>query len=84
MRTVVITGPPPIQILDVTGPLEVFSNVQGYEVVLGSPEGDTMLRTSRGISLTGATQLLNIEGPIDTLLIAGGPGGRAAVMIRIS
>jgi transcriptional regulator GlxA family with amidase domain len=77
MRTVVITGPPPVQILDVTGPLEVFSNVQGYEVILGSPDRDTMLRTSRGISLTGATPLLKIEGPIDTLLIVGGPGAES-------
>jgi transcriptional regulator GlxA family with amidase domain len=74
MRTVVITGPPPVQILDVTGPLEVFSQVPGYEIVLGSPNGDDVLRTNRGISLTGARPLSDLDAPIDTLLIAGGPG----------
>jgi transcriptional regulator GlxA family with amidase domain len=74
MRKVVITGPPPIQILDVTGPLEVFSSVPGYEIVLGSPDGDRALHSNRGISLTGAKPLVEIDGPIDTLMIAGGPG----------
>jgi transcriptional regulator GlxA family with amidase domain len=77
MRTVVITGPPPVQILDVTGPLEVFSQVPGYEVVLGSPDGNTELRTNRGISLTGAKPLAEIDGPIDTLMIVGGPGAES-------
>jgi transcriptional regulator GlxA family with amidase domain len=74
MRTVVITGPPPVQILDVTGPLEVFSQVPGYEIIVGSPDGDDALRTNRGISLGGARPLSDLDAPIDTLLIAGGPG----------
>jgi transcriptional regulator GlxA family with amidase domain len=77
MRTVVITGPPPVQILDVTGPLEVFSQVPGYEIVLASPEGDNALRTNRGISLSPAQSLYDLDGPIDTLLIAGGPGAES-------
>lgn len=74
MRTVVITGPPPVQILDVAGPLEVFSQVPGYEVILGSPEAEDVLRTHRGISLSSARSLADLDMPIDTLLIAGGPG----------
>jgi len=77
MRTIVITGPPPVQILDVTGPLEVFSQVPGYEIVLGSPEGDNALRTSRGISLSPAQSLYDLDGPIDTLMVAGGPGAES-------
>jgi hypothetical protein len=36
MRKVVIVGPPPVQVLDVTGPLEVFSSADGYDVTIGS------------------------------------------------
>jgi transcriptional regulator GlxA family with amidase domain len=79
MRKIVITGPPPVQILDVTGPLEVFSEAPGYEVVLGTPENSNVLRTSRGFALTGALPLKSIAGPIDTLLIAGGPGAENGI-----
>jgi transcriptional regulator GlxA family with amidase domain len=74
MRKVVITGPPPVQVLDVTGPLEVFASIPGYEVILGSPDEDNVLRTHRGFSLTNAKPLSEIEGSIDTLMIAGGLG----------
>jgi transcriptional regulator GlxA family with amidase domain len=79
MRRIVITGPPPVQILDVAGPLEVFSSAPEYELVLSSPDGADVLRTSRGIGLTGAIPLGDISDPIDTLLIAGGPGAENGV-----
>jgi transcriptional regulator GlxA family with amidase domain len=74
MRRVVIVGPPPVQVLDVTGPLEVFSNVPGYKVEIATPDGDHQLRTNRGFSLTDAIPIQDVSGPIDTLVIAGGPG----------
>ncbi|SNT33208.1 Transcriptional regulator GlxA family, contains an amidase domain and an AraC-type DNA-binding HTH domain [Granulicella rosea] len=74
MRRVVIVGPPPVQILDVTGPLEVFSNAPGYEVVLANPGPERTLRTNRGLTLGEAVPIAELTGPIDTLLIAGGPG----------
>jgi len=74
MRTVVISGPPPVQILDVTGPLEVFSNVPDYQVEVVSSDGSDQLMTNRGIKLTGAVPRDGVSGPIDTLVIAGGPG----------
>jgi transcriptional regulator GlxA family with amidase domain len=77
MRRIVISGPPPVQILDVTGPLEVFSNVPDYRVQLVSADGTDRLTTNRGISLSGAISLDNVEGPIDTLVIAGGPGAES-------
>jgi transcriptional regulator GlxA family with amidase domain len=83
MRKIVITGPPPVQILDVTGPLEVFSNAVDYEVILGTPENGGILRTSRGFALTGALSLSDITGPIDTLMIAGGPGAESGVYDEI-
>jgi transcriptional regulator GlxA family with amidase domain len=74
MRKVVIVGPPPVQILDVTGPLEVFSSAGGYEVVLGNPGQERTLQTNRDIALTEALPIHEITGAIDTLVIAGGPG----------
>jgi transcriptional regulator GlxA family with amidase domain len=74
MRKVVITGPPPVQILDVTGPLEVFSNAPGYEIQLANPGLERTLRTNRGVMLADATPIADVQGPIDTLVIAGGPG----------
>jgi transcriptional regulator GlxA family with amidase domain len=74
MRRVVISGPPPVQILDVTGPLEVFSCASGYQVQLVAFDDSGHLPTSRGFSLAGAIPLQHISGPLDTLVIAGGPG----------
>jgi transcriptional regulator GlxA family with amidase domain len=74
MRKVVITGPPPVQILDVTGPLEVFSNAPGYDIQLANPGLERTLKTNRGVMLADATPIADVEGPIDTLVIAGGPG----------
>jgi transcriptional regulator GlxA family with amidase domain len=79
MRRIVITGPPPVQVLDVTGPLEVFSHASGYEVLLASTDDSHLLQTSRGFALTGAIPLRELDSPIDTLLIAGGPGAESGV-----
>lgn len=77
MRKVVIVGPPPVQILDVTGPLEVFSNASGYEMVLGTPSAERWLETHRGVPLGNAVPIEEIHGPIDTLIVAGGPGAES-------
>lgn len=74
MRKVVIVGPPPVQILDVTGPLEVFSNAPDYEVQLANPGTDRTLQTNRGLVLGNVTPVSEIAGAIDTLVVAGGPG----------
>jgi transcriptional regulator GlxA family with amidase domain len=79
MRRIVITGPPPIQILDVTGPLEVFASAPEYQVVLASADGSDVLQTNRGFALTGAVPLNEISGSIDTLLVVGGPGAEGGV-----
>jgi transcriptional regulator GlxA family with amidase domain len=73
MRKVVISGPPRVQILDVTGPLEVFSNVADYQVTLVSSDGRDQLMTNCGIKLAGAAPRDSVSGLIDTLIIAGGP-----------
>jgi transcriptional regulator GlxA family with amidase domain len=79
MRKVVITGPPPVQVLDVAGPLEVFASVEGYEVVVGSWDGSRSLETNRNVALTNAVPLKTLKGPIDTLVVAGGPGAESGV-----
>src|ERR1700756_1617061 len=77
MRKVVIVGPPPVQVLDVTGPLEVFSNAPDYEIQLANPGFERTLQTNRGLVLADATPIADVHGPIDTLVIAGGPGAES-------
>lgn len=77
MRKVVISGPPPVQVLDVTGPLEVFSNVPDYHVEIAASDDSDQLQTNRGLKLGGAVPRNSISGSIDTLIIAGGPGAES-------
>lgn len=79
MRKVVIVGPPPVQVLDVTGPLEVFSNAPGYEIQLANPGIERELRTHRSLVLANAIPIAEIRGAIDTLIIAGGPGAESGI-----
>jgi transcriptional regulator GlxA family with amidase domain len=77
MRRIVISGPPPVQVLDVTGPLEVFSNVPDYQITLVASDNSNQLQTNRGIRLAGAVPRDRISGQIDTLVVAGGPGAES-------
>jgi transcriptional regulator GlxA family with amidase domain len=79
MRKIIIAGPPPVQILDVTGPLEVFSSAPDYQVQLATSEAGNTLQTSRGIFLGKAIPITRITSPIDTLIIAGGPGAESGI-----
>ncbi|MEO6115338.1 MAG: AraC family transcriptional regulator, partial [Pseudolysinimonas sp.] len=64
------------QILDVSGPSEVFStasrflSIPPYRTQVVSATGGAMLSTSGMEFLT--TAIADVEGPIDTLMIAGG------------
>jgi transcriptional regulator GlxA family with amidase domain len=78
-RKIVIAGPPPVQVLDVTGPLEVFSNADGYDVTVGTPGPERTLETNRRFALTDAAPVTEIGGPIDTLVVAGGPGAETGI-----
>jgi transcriptional regulator GlxA family with amidase domain len=77
MRKVVFVGAPPVQVLDVTGPLEVFSNGPDYEIQLANPGTERTLQTNRALVLADATPIRDIHGRIDTLVIAGGPGAES-------
>jgi transcriptional regulator GlxA family with amidase domain len=75
----VIVGPQPVQVLDVTGPIEVFSNAKGYDITIGTPGPQRRLETNRRFALSDAVPITEITGPIDTLMIAGGPGAETGI-----
>jgi transcriptional regulator GlxA family with amidase domain len=85
---IVIVALPPAQMLDITGPLEVFSMANGclagagkpaaYDIVLAAPEAGPV-KTTSGISLMATHSLYDPALCADTILIAGGPGARMAV-----
>jgi transcriptional regulator GlxA family with amidase domain len=85
-RVVEVLAFPAVQLLDVTGPLQVFAStndivaeaggVRPYAVRVVAP-GGASVTASAGLSL--ATEVLPpIEAPIDTLVVAGGQGVEAA------
>ncbi|UGQ49138.1 GlxA family transcriptional regulator [Massilia endophytica] len=84
---VVIVAFPPAQMLDISGPLDVFAmaNVlsrnagqpEPYELVLAAPEAGPLATTS-GVSLLATHSLHDPALTADTLLVAGGPGARQA------
>src|SRR3954447_9433801 len=78
-RKVVIVGPQPVQVLDVTGPIEVFSNAKGYDITIATPGPRRTLETNRRFALSDAVPITEITGPIDTLIIAGGPGAETGI-----
>lgn len=64
---------PPVQILDLTGPFEVFSRCGGYQVELVSSEAGPVT-SSCGLTLGTATHFLDVRGPADTIVVPGGGG----------
>jgi transcriptional regulator GlxA family with amidase domain len=89
MRVVMVVYPD-VQVLDVTGPLEVFANANRrldqlgdrraprYELELVAPEAGSVRSTS-GLALGPVRALRDFRGPVDTLLVAGGDGSRQAI-----
>ena len=82
MRRVVIVVFPEVQTLDVTGPAEVFRAATllrppGYEVIVAAVESSPLATST--VSFVPDARLDEIDGPLDTLLVAGGEGTRRAV-----
>lgn len=75
-QQIVIVTFPSAQILDVTGPLEVFSSASRflpfarYRTVIVSTHGGPVVSTSGLEFLT--TPIADVLGPIDTLVVSGG------------
>jgi transcriptional regulator GlxA family with amidase domain len=81
-RRVVIVAFSPAQPLDVAGPAEVLSSVNvgrpgAYHIALVSP-GGAPIPTGAGYAMAPAGALEDVDGPLDTLIVAGGEGARAA------
>jgi transcriptional regulator GlxA family with amidase domain len=85
---IVIAAFGPAQMLDITGPLEVFAMANTccrsagrpapYELVVAAPQAGPVMTTS-GIALLASESIVDPALQADTLLIAGGVGARAAV-----
>ena len=69
-----------VQSLDVSGPAEVFA-AAGHHVRVVSPDGGPV-RSEAGLTLVPDGDLTSVRGPIDTLVVAGGPGTLEAVVDR--
>ena len=86
-RPVEVLAFPGVQLLDVAGPLQVFATANahcGAHGGAGTPyaprvisAGDATLTASAGLRLM-AEPLPDADTPVDTLVIAGGPGVTAA------
>ena len=74
MRRVVFAVVPPIQILDLTGPFEVFARCGGYRVELVTNDPGGQVSSSCGLRLCEAGDYRAVRGSIDTLLVPGGDG----------
>jgi transcriptional regulator GlxA family with amidase domain len=83
-RRVVIVVFPDLQILDLTGPLEVFSTANRragtdeYSLEVVSSAGD-VLQASCGLRVLPDRAVQACRGPIDTLIVVGGTGTPEAV-----
>ena len=88
-RTVALLAVPNAQILDVTGPLEVFSSTNrelrdrgaradAYRTRLVAPSAGPV-PTSSGVTLVAEARLAGMRGAVDTLVVAGGVGVREAL-----
>jgi transcriptional regulator GlxA family with amidase domain len=82
LRTVVILAYDGVQLLDVTGPIEVFEAARErgapYEVLVASNDGSDILTGSR--TRLGADHgFAELPSRIDTLIVPGAPDWRAVV-----
>ncbi|AFU04640.1 GlxA family transcriptional regulator [Nocardia brasiliensis] len=81
MRNVVVVGYPDAALLEIACTTEVFDFANraverpSYRVGLAGVEEGPM-RCSSGLSLLAAQRIDRLDGPLDTLIVAGGPGSR--------
>jgi transcriptional regulator GlxA family with amidase domain len=85
-RRILLLAFPSVQLLDVTGPSETFAIAErlqpgSYAVELVAPRAGEIVSSS-GLKLVVEHSLAQARGRVDTLLVAGGAGIRAAVADR--
>jgi transcriptional regulator GlxA family with amidase domain len=88
LRTVEVLAYPAVQLLDVTGPIQVFATANDlmakageappYAIRLVAPGGHSV-EASAGVALA-AGPLSPLETSVDTLIVAGGEGSNAALL----
>jgi transcriptional regulator GlxA family with amidase domain len=87
VRRILIVANPPAQELDVIGPLSVFStanemlrargsDAEPYAPELVTAGSSLVVNSETGFSILAVCRYADVRGPVDTLLIAGGPGAR--------
>lgn len=74
MKRIAFVAVPPLQVLDLAGPFEVFARCGGYRVELFSVRDDGIVATSCGLALADARHYSRLRGPVDTLIVPGGEG----------
>lgn len=79
MRRILLTGIPPLEVQDLAGPLEVFSQGEGYHVEIASPNPDGSVAINSGLRIAGGIFYKHVVGPVDTLWIVGGPEAPSGV-----
>jgi transcriptional regulator GlxA family with amidase domain len=86
VRAIEVLAFPLVQLLDVSGPLQVFATANEMAIAAGGTapyaltvvaRGGSSITASAGLAIT-AKELPPIRATLDTLLIAGGPGVEAA------
>jgi transcriptional regulator GlxA family with amidase domain len=90
VRVIEVLAYPAVQMLDVTGPLQVFATANDHVAHAGGvppyvlrvvATGGQSVTTSAGLGI--AVNPLPRNGAVDTLLVAGGPGVDAAAADRV-
>jgi transcriptional regulator GlxA family with amidase domain len=82
-RRVALVGFEGFQLLDIAGPLEVFSKANmhmpattaapfRYETIVASPSGGA-ITSSSGLQIGGTRALADLREPLDTVMVAGAP-----------
>ena len=83
-RRVVVLVVPPIEELDLVGPVQVLStagrlvggNTPPYEICVVTTSGDRVIAGESGLSLNAQAHYLDIQGDIDSLLLVSGVSTR--------
>jgi transcriptional regulator GlxA family with amidase domain len=82
-RRIVVVLYDGVRLLDVTGPLEVFTIANecggSYELITASLDGGDVTATG-GLRLGATTALAKVRGGIDTLIVPGAPEWQASVV----
>ncbi|MGJ5815853.1 GlxA family transcriptional regulator [Paludibaculum fermentans] len=84
MRHIVILAIPPALELDVIGPMTVFSFAAksesasaAYRITLASSSRNRIIEGSCGGRMLADCHYTKVQQPVDTLLVAGGPGAQS-------